>query len=65
MKGLSKLLAAVWEFLVGEDWRIALGAVTALALTALLADIGIPAWWLTPLAVLAVLALSVRRAARR
>jgi hypothetical protein len=65
MTRLRKLLVAVCEFIVGEDWRIALGAVAALALTALLADAGVPAWWLTPLAVLALLALSVRRAARR
>jgi hypothetical protein len=65
MTHLRKLLVAVWEFIVGEDWRIALGVVTALALTALLADAGVPAWWLTPLAVLALLALSVTRAARR
>jgi hypothetical protein len=38
--------------------------VAALALTALIADVGVSAWWLMPLAVLALLGWSVRRAAR-
>jgi hypothetical protein len=55
---------AAWEFVVGDDWRIALGVALALGATALVAAVGIAAWWVTPLAVLGLLALSVRRAAR-
>ena len=55
---------AVWEFLVGDDWRTALGVVLALGLTTLIADAGLSAWWVMPVAVLALLALSIRRAAR-
>ncbi len=57
-------LAGVWEFVVGDDWRTALGVVLALGLTALLAEAAISGWWLMPLAVLGLLALSIRRAAR-
>ena len=64
MMRASTLLAGAWEFVAGDDWRIALGVVLALALTALLAEAAIPAWWVMPLAVLGLLALSVRRAAR-
>jgi hydrogenase/urease accessory protein HupE len=53
----------VWDFIVGDDWRTALGVVFALGLTALLAE-SIAAWWVMPLAVLALLALSLRRAAQ-
>jgi hypothetical protein len=53
-----------WDFLVGDDWRVAAGIVIALALTALLATTSIPAWWLLPLAVAMVLWVSLRRAAR-
>jgi hypothetical protein len=60
----SALLAGVWEFIVGDDWRIAVGVVLALALTALVAVAGISAWWVVPLAVIGLLALSIRRAAR-
>lgn len=58
------LLAAVWDFVVGDDWRTAIGVALALALTALIASAGISAWWVMPLAVLGLLALSIRRAAR-
>ena len=58
------IFAGVWEFVVGDDWRTALGVVLALALTALLAGAAISAWWVMPLAVLGLLALSIRRAAR-
>jgi hypothetical protein len=57
-------LVGVWEFVVGDDWRTALGVVLALGLTALLAETAISDWWLMPLAVLGLLALSIRRAAR-
>ncbi len=57
-------LLAVWEFVVGDDWRTAIGVALALALTALLATAGISAWWVMPLAVLGLLALSIRRALR-
>ena len=53
----------VWDFVVGDDWRTALGVVLALALTALLAGT-ISDWWVMPLAVLGLLALSICRAAR-
>jgi hypothetical protein len=51
-----------WDFLVGDDWLVAAGIVLALALTALVATTSIPAWWLLPLAVAAVLWVSLRRA---
>lgn len=62
MSGVSSLLAGVWEFVVGDDWRTAAGVVLALAVTALLASAGVAAWWVMPLAVLGLLALSLRRA---
>ena len=58
-------LLAVREFIVGDDWRIALAVVLALALTALIAAAGLPAWWVLPSAVLALLALSIRTAGER
>jgi hypothetical protein len=58
------LLAGAWDFVVGDDWRTALGVALALALTALLAHAAIAAWWVMPSAVLGLLALSIRRASR-
>jgi hypothetical protein len=53
-----------YDFVVGDDWRIALGAVIALGVTAIVAAAGLPTWWLLPLLVAAVLAASIRRARR-
>ena len=63
MRRPSALLIGVWEFIVGDDWRIAIGVAPALALTALVAAAGVSAWWVMALAVIGLLALSIRRAA--
>jgi hypothetical protein len=55
---------AIWEFIVGDDPLTALGVVVALGATALIAGAGASAWWVMPLAAVALLALSLRRAAR-
>jgi hypothetical protein len=64
MTRVRAFLLAVWEFVVGDDWRTAIGVALALGVTALIAAAGISAWWVMPLAVLALLAHSVRRSAR-
>jgi len=53
-----------WDFVVGDDWRIAAGVVAALGVSAALAATGVPAWWLLPLAVALVLYVSLRRQAQ-
>jgi hypothetical protein len=53
-----------WNFLVGDDWRVAVGILLAFGLTAILATTSLPAWWLLPLAVASVLWLSLWRAVR-
>ncbi|HEV3048199.1 MAG TPA: hypothetical protein VGY13_12665 [Solirubrobacteraceae bacterium] len=58
------VLLGAWEFVVGDDWRTALGVVAALALTALLAGGGVAAWWVMPPALAVLLAISVWRVAR-
>jgi hydrogenase/urease accessory protein HupE len=54
-----------WDFVVGDDPLTAAGIVVAIGLTAALEAAGVSAWWLMPLAVAAVLGLSLRREARR
>jgi hypothetical protein len=58
-------LEAIWDFVVGDDWRTAAGVVVAIGATAALEGAGVTAWWLIPLAVLALLARSLLAAARR
>ena len=64
---MSRLVAFArfwYDFVVGDDWRVAVGVVATLAVTAALASTSIPTWLLLPLAVTAILAESVWRAAR-
>jgi hypothetical protein len=53
-----------WNFIVGDDWRVAAGLAVAFAGTWVLTHHGITAWWLLPLAVVLLLVGSVVRAAR-
>ena len=53
-----------WNFVVGDDWRAAVGIVVAIGATAAVAAGGVDAWWLMPLAVAGILALSLRRETR-
>ena len=53
-----------WDFVVGDDWRVAAGVVVALGAVGLLAHSRIEAWWVAPIAVVLLLALSLRRATR-
>ena len=48
-----------WNFIVGDDWRVAAGIAVALTLTWLLVRAGANPWWLLPLAVVLVLAGSL------
>ena len=42
-----------WNFIVGDDWRVAAGLAVALGLTSLLTHEGVNAWWLLPIAIVA------------
>jgi hypothetical protein len=53
-----------WDFIVGDDWRVAAGLAVAFALTWLLTHHGVTAWWVLPVAVPLLLVESVRREAR-
>ena len=53
-----------WDFVVGDDWRVSVEIVVAVGATAALASGGVAAWWLVPIAVVAVLYGSLRRAVR-
>jgi len=64
MKYIRSFGAFWWNFIVGDDWRVAAGLAVALALTALLAHHGVNAWWLLPAAVAVLLGDAIRREAR-
>jgi len=63
MRYLRSFALFWWDFIVGDDWRVAVGIALALGLTAALATTWASAWIVLPLAVAVVLWLSLRRVA--
>jgi hypothetical protein len=59
---LRSLAMFVWDFVVGDDWRLAAGVAVGLAVTALVASWGAVAWWLLPVLAATLLTVSVWRA---
>jgi hypothetical protein len=53
-----------YDFVIGDDWRVAVGVALAIGVAAAVAAGHVAAWWVLPLAVATVLWLSVRREAR-
>ena len=64
MKYLRSFALFWWNFVVGDDWRVAAGLAVALAATWALAHNDVNAWWLLPVAVALILVESVRRESR-
>jgi hypothetical protein len=65
MRRYLRSFAHFWyDFVVGDDWRMAAAAVAILAVTWLAAHHGLNLWWLAPLAVVATVAGSVLLALR-
>ncbi|HEV2635965.1 MAG TPA: hypothetical protein VGX23_12500 [Actinocrinis sp.] len=69
MSTLTKQLRAFgafwYDFVVGDDWRVAAAVVAALALTFGVSRTSVPAWWIMPAAVAVILPVSLWRARRR
>ena len=60
-----KAFGGFWyELIVGDDWRVAVAVVAALAITAGVATTTVPAWWVLPATVAILLPLSLWRVAR-
>ncbi len=55
----------LYNFIVGDDWTVAVAVAIGLILTAVLNVNHILAWWLVPVIVVLMLGVSFRRAARK
>ena len=66
MNYLKRFGSFWYHFVVGDDWRIAVGVIIGLALTAFLAHgPHLQAWWLLPILVVTMLGLSLWLATRK
>jgi hypothetical protein len=64
MKYVRGFVRFWYDFIVGDDWRVAAGVVVGFAVTAALAHAGVAAWWIVPLVVVSLLSLSLWTVAR-
>jgi hypothetical protein len=61
---IRAFFAFAYDFVIGDDWLVAVGVVVGLAVTYLLSQQGIVAWWMLPLMLVVLLPVSLWRAAR-
>jgi hypothetical protein len=61
---IARVARPLYEFVVGDDWLLASGALAAIAAAAGLAAAGAAGWIAAPVGVVAALAWSLRRATR-
>jgi len=52
-----------YDFIVGDDWTVAVAVIAALALTYVVSTTSIPAWWILPAAIVILLPMSLWRVA--
>ena len=65
MKWLAQFGKFWYDFLIGDDWRLAVGVVITISGVFFVAHYGVNAWWLLPLAVALLLLISVTHEVRR
>jgi hypothetical protein len=64
MRFVARFARFWFDFIVGDDWRLAVGVVVVLVAVHAVATSHPGLWWLLPVSVAALLAVSVRIAAR-
>jgi hypothetical protein len=64
MSRVRQFLQFLWDFVIGDDWRIAAAVAATLVLTLVLSDNGATVWWILPVVVLVMLSVSVWSVAR-
>jgi hypothetical protein len=64
MRTVKSFVMFWYDFIVGDDWTVAVGVVLAILLTGALTHAHINAWWLIPAAAVVLLAVSLLRAAQ-
>ena len=65
MRYMIALLRFWYDFIIGDDWRLAVGVVATIIVVFVAAHNGVDSWWLLPVAVATLLTVSVSHATRR
>jgi hypothetical protein len=66
MSKLRAFGAFAYDFVIGDDWRVAIGVAVALAVTYWLSHATkVATWWLVPFALVVLLPLTLWRAVRK
>jgi hypothetical protein len=63
-KGIRGFGAFWYDFVVGDDWRVAAGVVAGLLVTYGVSQTSIAAWWIAPVGVVGFLSVSLWHATR-
>jgi phage shock protein PspC (stress-responsive transcriptional regulator) len=64
-KRVKAFFAFLYDFVIGDDWRIAVGVVAGLAVTYAVSQTSVPSWWVMPALLVILLPASLWRATRR
>jgi hypothetical protein len=64
VKYVEGFISFWYDFIVGDDWRVAAGVVVGFGVTGGLAHSGVAAWWIVPLVVVSLLSVSLWTVAR-
>jgi len=64
VKRIKAFFAFLYDFVVGDDWRIAVGVVIGLAVTYAISQTSVPAWWVLPALLVVLLPASLWVATR-
>jgi hypothetical protein len=65
IRGIKAFGAFWYDFVIGDDWLVAVGVVLALVLTALASTVTTAVWWIVPVAIVVLLPISLLRETRR
>lgn len=64
LRGIKGVFAFLYDFIVGDDWLVAVAVIIALAITYAVSQTSVSAWWVLPVAVLLILPIALKRAVR-
>jgi hypothetical protein len=65
VKYFKNFFAFWYDFIVGDDWTVAVGVAVALAVTYAVARTSVSAWWIVPSAVVVIFPWSLWRSIRK